>query len=673
LTALSAGITLAPIPLRLIGSAAEAVFSLLRPRAILRKERMSKERWASRLGLVLAMAGNAVGLGNFLRFPAQAAKNGGGAFLIPYFVALLVLGLPLIWVEWAMGRRGGLLGHHSAPGIFQAHSTNRFWKYFGVMGLWSCLVIASYYLYIETWCMAYAGYSAVNGFHGKSVDDVGAFFGKLTGETDYQFAAISPWGMGLFAACILLNVYILSRGLAKGIEIVSKIGMPLLILFAAILAVRGLMVDPSNDPHAVASPMDGLNFVWEPRFTSLADPSVWLAAAGQIFFTLSIGMGSIHCYASYLREKDDIALTGATAGWTNEFCEVVLGGTILIPIAVAYLGLPEVVNRTSGGSGFSLGFFVFPTLFNNWGWFAPVAGFLWFGLLFFAAITSSLAMGQPIMAFLQQEFGFTRERSAVAFGLLLLPLALPVAMLHSNTFNDEFDFWAGSFMLVVFAMGEAILFAWIFGMNKGWTEMTRGAELAIPRVFFFITKYVTPVFLLLILISFVFLPKAGWKSYIDALVSGAPLPKWEWSGDGMVGKLLHQDVSGTRASKLEGIDSQIADLKLTPEARQEKLADLEKQRLAVMADKSLASHESGAKLLKLDAQRESLEEFGKLTAEVREKQLVELAATRSKADSFYEQLPMWRNLDRGVMIAVYVFFCILVYVAWSRRSANGRT
>lgn len=185
---------------------------------------------------------------------------------------------------------------------------------------------------------------------------------------------------------------------------VAKIGMPLLIVFAAVLAIRGLFISPETDPKAVTSAWEGLNFVWEPKFDRITNPSTWLAAAGQIFFTLSIGMGSIHCYASYLREKDDIALTGATAAWTNEFCEVILGGTILIPIAVAYLGL----NATQQNSGFGLGFMVFPTLFNNWGAFGPFAGFMWFGLLFFAAITSSLAMGQPIMAFFQTEFGLTR-------------------------------------------------------------------------------------------------------------------------------------------------------------------------------------------------------------------------------------------------------------------------
>ncbi|MBI2806298.1 MAG: sodium-dependent transporter [Planctomycetes bacterium] len=636
---------------------------------------MAKERWASRVGLVLAMAGNAVGLGNFLRFPAQAAKNGGGAFLIPYLVALVVLGLPLIWVEWAMGRFGGQKGHHSTPGIFQSFSKNPLWKYFGVMGLWSCLVIAAFYLYIETWTLAYAGYSLVGGFTGEKATNPGEFFGSLTGERDYHLFAFSWWGMILFMLCISLNVYILSRGLAKGIEIVSKIGMPLLIIFAAILAVRGIFITPDpDDPQGAVQPaLDGLNFIWEPRFESLKDPSVWLAAAGQIFFTLSIGMGSIHCYASYLRETDDVALTGATAGWTNEFCEVILGGTILIPIAVAYLGLPEVVNRTEGGSGFSLGFMVFPTLFNKWGAFAPVAGFMWFGLLFFAAITSSLAMGQPLMGFLQEEFGLNRDKAALAFGLCLLPLALPVALMHGNTFFDEFDFWAGTFMLVVFALGEAILFAWVFGMDLGWKEMTNGAELAIPRIFFFIIKYVTPVFLLVILLGFTFLPKSGWNAYVEAFTNGTPAPAWEWSGDGMIGKLLHVDVEETRESKLKNFQSKLTNVALNATDREKRVADLNKRIADLDTQSNLRDYERDAKKLTLNAERKGLIDAGKLTPSQRDARTQELIAERRLAEEFYERLPMWRDLDRLVMVGAYAFFSILVFVAWRKRASKGHS
>lgn len=502
-----------------------------------------KERWASRLGLVLAMAGNAVGLGNFLRFPAQAARNGGGAFLIPYLVSLLVVGLPLMWVEWTMGRYGGVRGHHSAPGIFQSMSKSPFWRYFGVLGLLTCLGVSSYYLYIESWCLAYAGYSLIGGFKGmQSVDQVTSFFDRLTGTEPNTILAISFWGMAMFFLCIAINIGILSRGLAGGIELVAKIGMPILIVFATILAVRGLMSHPDTDPKVKFSPLVGLNFVWEPKLTSLANPAVWLAAAGQIFFTLSIGMGSIHCYSSYLREREDVALTGATTAWTNELCEVVLGGTILLPIAVSYLGLAAVQQAVSGGSGFGLGFMVLPTLFNNWGAFAPLAGFMWFGLLFFAAITSSLAMGQPVMAFLQDEFGMSRGKAALALGGMVLALAIPVAIFHERSVNADFDYWVGTFGLVVFALGELILFAWVFGMDKGWAELMKGAEMKVPRVFFYITKYVTPVFLSVILLAYIFQPSAGWDGYYRAWASGNPLPAWQWSGDGMIGKLMHLDL-----------------------------------------------------------------------------------------------------------------------------------
>jgi len=508
-----------------------------------------REQWASRIGLVLAMAGNAVGLGNFLRFPAQAVKNGGGAFLIPYLIAFLVLGLPLMWIEWTMGRFGGQYGHHSTPGIFDAMGKRKFWKYLGVFGLWSNLIIAAYYLYIESWCMAYAGFSLMNGFKETRPED---FFNSLTGNAKNSILCVSGFGMVVFFACIALNVGILSRGLSKGIEIVSKFGMPLLIVFAAILAIRGLMISPANDPHAVASPMEGLNFVWEPKFVlekasgekswALLSPAVWLAAAGQIFFTLSIGMGSMHCYSSYLRRNDDVTLNGAAGAWTNELCEVVLGGSILIPIAVAYMGLAQVQQTVATESGLSLGFKVFPTLFNHWGSLAPAAGFLWFGLLFFAAITSSLAMGQPIMAFLQDEFKFSREKSALAFGAMLLPLALPVAVLSDMSFFDEFDFWAGTFCLVVMAVSEAVLFACIYGVDKGWAEMMRGADLQVPRFFYWIMKYVTPTLLIIILLAAMFEPKAGWDGYVSALTSGKPAPAWEWSGNSMIGKILHRDL-----------------------------------------------------------------------------------------------------------------------------------
>ena len=173
-----------------------------------------------------------------------------------------------------------------------------------------------------------------------------------------------------FILTLGLNIYILSRGLVKGIEMAAKIGVPLLVLFGIVLAIRGLTL-PADAAGIVQSPLAGLNFVWEPNLGGLANPKTWLAAAGQVFFTLSVGMGSIHCYAAYLRQKDDIAVNAMAAGWTNECIEIVLGSAILIPIATAYLGLAAVQQATSSGSGFALGFLTLPTLFNNWGGSGP--------------------------------------------------------------------------------------------------------------------------------------------------------------------------------------------------------------------------------------------------------------------------------------------------------------
>ncbi len=491
-----------------------------------------REGWGSRVGLVLAMAGNAVGLGNFLRFPAQAAQNGGGAFLIPYLVSFVLMGVPLLWVEWAIGRHGGQFGHHSAPGMLDRLGRYRWLKYLGVFGIFTNLTVAAYYCYIESWTLAYVFHSLAGTF--RSVDP-GKFFETFVGANERSLLAVPLEALGWFVATLALNVWILSRGLQRGVEVAAKIGMPLLILFAMVLAVRGLSLAP-GDPGVRQSALDGLNFVWNPDLSGLRNPTTWLAAAGQIFFTLSVGMGSIHCYASYLGRRQDIALNAASAGWMNEFVEVVLGGSLLIPISTAYLGLQAVQAATAGGGGFGLGFMSLPTLFNHWGWFAPLAGAMWFGLLFFAGITSSLAMGQPVTAFLEDELGVRRGRAALTFGLATLLLGGFTVWLYPGGAHGEFDFWTGTFALVVFAMGEVFVFAWIFGIDRGWEEITRGADMRVPVLFRYVIQYVTPVFILAIFLGSLFKPEGEWGPAISSLLAGQG---WPFAADSVIGKVLH--------------------------------------------------------------------------------------------------------------------------------------
>lgn len=468
-----------------------------------------KQQWGSRVGLILAMAGNAVGLGNFLRFPVQAVNNGGGAFIIPYLFCFLAMGIPLLWIEWSMGRFGGKHGNHSTPFILNTMSKRAMWKYIGVFGIFTNIGVAAYYCYIESWTLSYVFHSVARTFDGMSQTQVAQFFadyvdiGKSTMGIPYEAVVF-------YVICLALNTFILSRGL-KGVEKVAKIGMPLLIIFGIVLAIRGLTLGTSGASIEVpnASAIDGLNFLWTPQFDSLANPKVWLAAAGQVFFTLSVGMGTIQCYASYLSSKDDVALNGVTSGFTNEFVEVVLGSSIVIPIAAGYLGLDWVKEN----AGFGMAFQTMPFLFEKWGAvLAVVAGVMWFGLLFFAGITSSLAMGTPWMGFMHDEFGWGRNKGALSFGLIILVLGLPTVFFFNQGVFDEYDYWAGTVSLVVFAMLETILFVWIFGMNKGWREINLGADLKLPVIYKYVMMVLTPVMLIAVFLASMFTPKDNdWK------------------------------------------------------------------------------------------------------------------------------------------------------------------
>lgn len=444
--------------------------------------------WGSRVGLILAMAGNAVGLGNFLRFPVQAVQNGGGAFIIPYLVCFLLMGIPLLFVEWSVGRFGGRSGHHSTPFILDAMDRRKIWKYIGVFGIFTNIAVAAYYCYLESWTLSYVYHTVIDTFNGQTQ-------GQVAGHFNNYVSLSSPEPVVFWLVCLLLNTWILSKGLSGGVEKVAKIGMPLLIIFGAFLAYKAVTIQ-GGEQGAIFDGVKGLDFLWTPKFDTIWEPKVWLAAAGQIFFTLSIGMGSIQCYASYVKSNDDVALNAMSAGWMNGFVEVVLGSSIIIPIAVGYFGIDGMKELLSEGGGLGLGFKTLPYLFEQWGGILGVfAGIAWFGLLFFAGITSSLAMGTPVMGFLKDEFGWKEKNAAWMFGTIVFILGLPTVLFFNNGVFDEYDYWAGTVSLVIFAFIEIILFAWIFGMDRGWKEITMGADIKVPIIFKYIIKYVTPLLL----------------------------------------------------------------------------------------------------------------------------------------------------------------------------------
>jgi SNF family Na+-dependent transporter len=438
------------------------------------------------LGIILAVAGSAVGLGNFLRFPVQATQNGGGAFMIPYFISFLLLGIPLMWIEWAIGRYGGLFGHGSAPFILNRLWKNRVVKYLGVIGIFGPIVIFIYYTYIESWLLGYAFFALTGKLLSIATPEgmkgfLSAYQGLAPGSNVWTAYAF-------FVLTFSINFYFLYRGVQGGIELLCKIAMPILFLFGFIVAARVLMF-----PNI----FDGLGFLWNPDFSVLTSAKVWMAAAGQIFFTLSVGIGAILTYASYLKRGDDVVLSGLTAASTNELAEVVLGGSIVIPAAFVFFGMAGATEAAKSGA-FNLGFVTMPLIFGQIP-LGQVFALLWFALLFLAGRTSSVSLAEPAIAFISDEFDLDRKRAVLRLGIVLFILCqFPIFFLGQGVV-DELDFWGGTFCLVLFGTIETVLFVWVFGIEKAWEEIHHGAEMRIPGFYKPIIKYVTPLFLFFIL------------------------------------------------------------------------------------------------------------------------------------------------------------------------------
>jgi len=266
--------------------------------------------------------------------------------------------------------------------------------------------------------------------------------------------------------------------------------MPTLFVLALILMIRVILLETPN-----GSAVQGLDFLWNPDFSKLSNPDVWLAAAGQVFFTLSLGFGAIITYASYVKKDDDIVASGLSAASLNEFAEIILGGSIAIPAAIAFFGVVNAQTVAESGA-FNLAFVSLPAIFSNLTG-GDFIGFLWFFLLFFAGATSSVAIAVPVIAFLEDEFGLSKKVATTATTIFIflvahVPIFMPKAL-------DEMDFWAGTFFVVLFALLEVIIFFWIFGSRNAWEEINRGGLFRVPSIFLFISKFITPLVLFVIL------------------------------------------------------------------------------------------------------------------------------------------------------------------------------
>jgi len=389
-------------------------------------------------------------------------------------------------------------------------------RLFGAIAVLIPVIIYMYYVFIEAWCLGYAWSYLVGAISpGNDPSGYPAYFSNRFHEyigVTADGALLNGFTPALIAVaiCYGLNFVLIYRGLSKGIEAFCKWAMPALILAGIGILVRVLTLGTPNPALPEQNVLNALGFMWNPKpvgdsaslLSGLANPQVWLEAAGQIFFTLSVGFGIIMTYASYLKPDDDVVLSGLTASAANEFCEVCLGGLITIPAAFLFLGAAPLA--AVAGSSIGLGFHAVPVTFE----YLPLGhffGFLWFGLLFLAAVTSSVSMLQPAIAFLEEGFDMGRRASMAVLGVITaLGTLLVIYFTRDTVALDVMDFWVGTTLMVVLALFEVVLFGWVLGVDAGLKEANRGSALRIPRFFRFIIRYVCPAYLIVILVAFAY-------------------------------------------------------------------------------------------------------------------------------------------------------------------------
>ncbi len=513
-----------------------------------------KENWSSHFGVILAVAGSAVGLGNFLKFPGQVASYGGAAFMIAYVASFFLLGMPISIVEWTIGRNGGHKGFNSPPGLLAQICPWKHAKYVGLMGVMLTIIVYCYYVYIESWCAGYALNFALGSFNFGDISESGKYFDKFIGSDKDGSALVFGLDGVLVFFCFsyILNFWLIYRGVSKGIEMFCKVAMPTLLILALILVLRVMTLGNVVAEYPERNVAQGMGFMWNPTkltlqektpsgewtdlnrivgeielsranlkiaesakdpqnaqlrvkesgiLEQLLNPSIWIAAAGQVFFSLTVGFGSIMTYASYLRKRDDVVLSSLTSASANEFCEVCLGGLITVPAAVAFFGVSGAIG--AGLSLFDLGFRVLPLFFGHIE-FGAFFGFLFFALLYLAAITSSLSMLQPGIAFIEEAMNLGRKMSVLIMGLITFFIS-GFVMYFSQDLKamDTFDFWIGQVAVYLFAMAQVCIFAWVLGADKGVKMANYSSLIKLPRGFAFVIKYITPLFLITVFITWI--------------------------------------------------------------------------------------------------------------------------------------------------------------------------
>ena len=444
-----------------------------------------RANFGSKLGVILASAGSAVGLGNIWRFPYETGNHGGAAFILIYLACVLILGIPIMVSEFLIGRHS----RANTAGAYQKLAPGTHWRWVGRMGVLAGFLILSYYSVVAGWTLEFIGEAVTDNFAGKTAADYINTFNSFSSN---------PWRPVIWLVLFLLSThFIIVKGVEKGIEKSSKIMMP--TLFIIILILVGCSV-------TLPGAGKGIEFLLKPDFSKV-DGNVFLGAMGQAFFSLSLGMGCLCTYASYFSKNTNLTRTAFSVGIIDTFVAV-LAGFIIFPAAFSVGIQPD--------AGPSLIFITLPNVFQQAFSGIPILAYIFsvmfYVLLALAALTSTISLHEVVTAYLHEEFNFTRGKAArlVTTGCILLGILCSLSLGVTKEFTifglgmfDLFDFVTAKLMLPLGGLLISIFTGWYLDKKLVWSEITNNGTLKVPtyKLIIFILKYVAPIAISVIFIN----------------------------------------------------------------------------------------------------------------------------------------------------------------------------
>jgi NSS family neurotransmitter:Na+ symporter len=440
----------------------------------------NREQWGSRLGFILAAAGSAIGLGNIWMFPKTAGENGGGLFVLLYLLCVMVIGVPLMLAELAIGRAS----QSNAVGAFKKLTPGKPWFLTGGLGVLAGFLILSFYAVIGGWILIYLWDSITGLLTSQGMNTLTALNEHFTNRTTDPMYSIL-----FYFIFMALTIFIVYKGIGEGIEKWSKILMPVLLGLLVLVIVRGLFLEGA---------MKGLEFLFVPRFEDFK-PETLAGALSQAFFSLSLGMGAMITYGSYLKKNQNLPQSAVQVGGLDTLIGI-LAGMAIFPALLSIN--PDISPADMGGSGLIFKAFpqIFLEMFGGNALFAQIFAILFFVLVLIAALTSSISLLEVVTAYFVDERKFKRSHAAMIMGALIFIIGIPSA-LPTGAF-DIVSSVTYDYMLPIGGFFISIYASWVWGRNRALIEIADGCKcFKLGILWHFILRWIAPFVIFQILLG----------------------------------------------------------------------------------------------------------------------------------------------------------------------------